>query len=253
MHLRDWLFYKKQGIKQRLGYPIPHRTLPFSADPGTDYSDRASSDLGRIFFAHQGRPITKWVDYIDLYDRHFSRFRGTEVRLLEIGVFNGGSLEIWREYFGPHAQIVGIDITPECADRVDPPNRVRIGSQDDAAFLQSVVSEMGGVDIVLDDGSHNAGHQMASFKALFPLLSNGGIYAIEDMHTAYWPGDYAGGYQREGTAVELVKQLIDDLHAWFHDRGEALAPKESIAGVHAYESIVFIDKDKKKRPVAIDR
>lgn len=256
MRWRDWLFYKRQGVLQRLGgLTIPSRTKPFLMPPGkqpADYRERATSPLADIYFAHRGRAVTKWVDYLDLYDRHFARFRGTAVRMLEIGVLNGGSLEIWREYFGPKAILFGIDILPECSDRVDPPNQVRIGSQGDATFLAKVVREMGGVDIVLDDGSHNGPLQHASFKTLFPLLSDGGIYAIEDLHTSYWPGDFEGGYRRSGTAIELTKQLIDDMHAWFHDQGEAGAPKETLTGIHAYESLVFIEKGRKQRPVALE-
>jgi cephalosporin hydroxylase len=253
MQLRDWLFYKRQGLTQRLGRPVASRTAQFLSDaPVQDHRGRAKSELADIFFRHAGRAVTKWVDYLDLYDRHFSAFRGTSVKMLEIGVLNGGSLEIWREYFGPRAVLFGIDITPECAQRVDPPNQVRIGSQADPAFLRRVVEEMGGVDIVLDDGSHNARHQQASFETLFPLLNDGGVYAIEDLHTSYWPGDFEGGYRRRRTGIELVKTLIDDMHAWFHDRGEMFAKRETLTGIHAYESVVFIEKGKKLRPVTVE-
>ena len=111
---------------------------------------------------------------------------------------------------------------------------------------------MGGVDIVLDDGSHNGRHQRASLQALFPLLSVDGIYAIEDLHTSYWPGDWEGGYNRPGTGIETIKQLLDDMHAWFHDKSETLIQKNEISGIHAYESLVFIDKGRKKKPVALE-
>jgi len=84
----------------------------------------------------------------------------------------------------------------------------RIGSQADPEFLASVVAEM---DIVIDDGSHVASHQLASFKALFPALSFGGVYICEDLHTAYWQ-DWDGGYKRHGTFVETIKDMIDNLH-----------------------------------------
>lgn len=101
----------------------------------------STSELGRLFFQHKGRSIWKWVHYLDLYDKHFAPFKGP-VRFLEIGVWKGGSLELWRKFFGPKATIYGIDIDPACAELVDKPNRVRIGRQGDASFLQSVVREM---------------------------------------------------------------------------------------------------------------
>ncbi len=157
--------------------------------------ERAKSPLGQQFFTHRGRLIDKWVDYLDLYDRYFSPWRDTDVVFLELGVFEGGSLEMWREYFGPKATICGIDIDPACAVKVDAPNIVRIGSQDDPAFLQTVINEIGRPHIILDDGSHIARHQRASFDSLWPDLRTGGIYAIEDLYTAYWRGGFEGGYR----------------------------------------------------------
>jgi len=151
---------------------------------------RRSAEPGPVeaqFFANRGRVIHKWLHYLAVYDRAFAPYRDKSPTMLEIGVSLGGSLEMWRSYFGPAATIFGIDIDPECANRFEPPNQVRIGSQADADFLQRVVAEMGAPDIILDDGSHVSQHQVASFRALWPVLKAGGLYVIEDCHTAYWP------------------------------------------------------------------
>jgi len=171
--------------------------------------------------------------------------------MLEIGVLEGGSLDLWRAYLGPSAVLFGIDIDPQCAAKVTPPSQVRIGSQDDPDFLREVISEMGEPDIILDDGSHVGRHQEASFRTLFPLLKNGGVYVIEDLHTAYWPGEWEGGYRRSGTAIEFVKQLIDDMHAWHHSKGETLASKAEIGNIHIADSIVFIEKCQVAHPKAV--
>ncbi len=237
---------------RRLGAKIESPTSSFGvpwSGRNAELRKRAVSPLGDIYFERRGRPVIKWVDYLDLYDRHFSRFRGTSVRLLEIGIQGGGSLELWREYLGSDATIMGIDINPQCLNFVDPPNKVRIGSQDDPSFLTSVVKEMGEIDIVVDDGSHIGRHQNASLEILFPLLKDGGIYCMEDLHTSYFPGEWEGGFKRPGTAIESVKSVIDDMHGWFHKKKESFVPRESVLGVHAYESIVFIDKGLKHRPV----
>ena len=195
-----------------------------------------SSDIADIFFSHNGRPINKWVHYLELYDHYFSRFRNTPVRMLEIGVFEGGSLELWRQYLGADAIIYGIDIDPRCAAKVDAPNHVRIGSQANPDFLRSVVAEMGGVDLILDDGSHKGSHIITSFRTLFPLLAENGLYAIEDMHDDYseWPGT------RYNQSLHLIKRLIDDMHLNF----TGLAPSENAAvgGLHIFNSITFIEK-----------
>jgi len=203
--------------------------------------------IEELFFENKGRLAAKWTHYLPIYDRVFAPYRGQRVKMLEIGVSRGGSLELWRNYFGPEATIFGIDIEPACAERFDPPNQVRIGSQDDPAFLRSVVGEMGGLDIVLDDGSHIAPHQDASFRVLFPLLKAGGLYIIEDIHTSYWPS-HDGGYRRRGTAVERVKTLIDDMHGWHHERRQVLAEREHIGSILVYDSMVVIEKVDRKRP-----
>ncbi len=171
--------------------------------------------------------------------------------MLEIGVNHGGSLELWRKFFGPQATIFGIDISPECAERVTPPNQVRIGSQADPRFLRGVVEEMGPPDVVLDDGSHHASHQRISFDTLFPLLNDGGLYIIEDVHTSYFPGFSEGGYQRKGTAIEYAKQMIDDMHAWYHRHKAATPTQRLIKAIHFYDSLVVIEKAQIERPFHI--
>lgn len=231
----------KQLAKRLLGHH-PNYVADYTVPPE---QARGKGELFELFRSHRGRTIFKWDHYIDLYERHFSDYRGS-ARMLEIGVFKGGSLELWRKYFGDGATIFGVDIDPACATRCDAPNQVRIGSQDDPDFLKSVVAEMGGLDIVLDDGSHIAEHQRTSFKALFPLLRDGGIYAIEDLHTSYWK-EHHGGYRRRGSAIELVKSLIDDMHLWWHDKGGG----GEIGGIHVYDSIVFIEKANQAQPRAV--
>lgn len=205
------------------------------------------SPLEETLWQHQVRPVTKWDHYFAVYEQLLGRFRGTPVRMLEIGVQFGGGLELWRRYLGPDATLFGIDINPECAGRADPPTEVRIGSQDDPAFLRAVVEEMGGVDVVLDDGSHVATHQRASFEALWPLLAEGGVYIIEDLHTAYYP-QWEGGLKRPGTAVEMVKEIIDDMHGWYTGEPSTWAAKEEIGSVLVADSIVGISKVSRRPP-----
>ena len=211
----------------------------------------ASTDVGKILFERTDRPVFKWSHYLDAYEAEFGAFRGRPVRVLEIGVYKGGSLQVWRDYFGPDARIFGIDIDPTCAEiDNDEGISVRIGSQDDPEFLARVIDEMGGVDIILDDGSHVARHQRTSFETLFPLLSEGGVYAVEDLHTSYWP-DYGGKYGRGDGFIELAKHLIDDMHGWYHvktNHYSQIDAKLTIPKIVIYDSMVFIYKTTKARP-----
>lgn len=136
--------------------------------------------VGEVFEEHQGRLVDKWSHYLELYERHFWRFVGTPVRVLEIGVGHGGSLQLWKAYFGPNAEIVGLDIDLRCKEYEEPQITVHIGDQSSPPL-------MGRFDIVIDDGSHVLAHQQASLDALWPALNDGGVYWIEDCHHGEGP------------------------------------------------------------------
>ncbi len=216
------------------------------------------SQIAGMFFEHEGRRIHKWTHYLGAYEELFNPYKdgfveadGTRrpLTLLEIGVRDGGSLQLWRKYFGPDARIWGIDCDPNCRKVDDPDLEIRIGSQSDTAFLESVIHEMGGVDIVLDDGSHVAGDQRVSLEVLFPLLSVGGLYVVEDLHTSYW-SSYGGGYRRSGTFIELTKAIIDDQHRWYHRRTNRspVDAATSVARVTVYDSMVALKKTRRGHP-----
>ena len=101
---------------------------------------RTSNPLEALYYSHRARLAYKWHHYLELYDRHLSRFRGRPVRILELGIFSGGSLQIWKSYFGEHAAIHGVDIDPSCAQFVEERIVPHIGSQSDAAFLKHLVT-----------------------------------------------------------------------------------------------------------------
>ncbi|MDB5697010.1 MAG: hypothetical protein JWN21_2553, partial [Sphingomonas bacterium] len=197
---------------RRLGRSRPFtpdmRPLAMSKDEEAAFLANPQSDLETVFAKHQGRTVHKWVHYLPVYERAFAAYRGKKnLVLLEIGVSLGGSLEVWREYFGDNATIAGIDLDERCRQRFDPPNRVFIGSQADPDFLRKTVEEIGTPDIVIDDGSHVASHQRISFETLFPLLASDGVYIIEDTHTAYWKTTFEGGYRRPENIIEYCKAI----------------------------------------------
>lgn len=140
--------------------------------------------LWEIFQTHEGRLTDKWASYFPIYERHFSRFVGTSVRVLEIGVSHGGSLQLWKKYFGLKAEIIGLDIDARCKAYEEEQITIHIADQ---ALPPPI---LGPLDIVIDDGSHRPEDQAASFTHLFPTLRAGGIYLVEDCHQHYpalWP------------------------------------------------------------------
>lgn len=198
-----------------------------------------------IFSGHQGTVVHKWHHYIPLYDRYLSNRRGN-VRFLEIGVSKGGSLEMWRRYLGDSAAIFGVDINAACMKYDGLFGSVRIGSQSDPEFLRSVVQEMGGVDIILDDGSHRMADINKSLSVLFPMLSEDGLYIIEDLHTAYWRSHGGGG--RRTFFRHLVK-VFDDMHRWYHSEGvKTPGIGDACVAVHVHDSFVVLEKGVQHRP-----
>lgn len=228
------LWRVKHALSRRLG-ATPPSFSSFSTVPTEEMAQTYQGRTAKIFFENKNNPIHKWIHYLPIYDQLLGPYIGTRVRMLEIGVHKGGSLDMWRKLLEPQAIIFGIDIDPTCAKFDGKSAQVRIGSQADPDFLRRVVKEMGGVDVVLDDGSHVASHQRASFEALFPLLSEGGLYLIEDMQSAYL-GHFEGGLRRKGTAIEFLKDKIDAMHR--HYVVEGLNRSEAIPEI---ESIQFFD------------
>lgn len=198
--------------------------------------------LWDIFLGNKNRIIHKWTHYFPIYESHFGVFVNKSILFVEIGCGKGGSLQMWKRYFGPYAKIVGIDINPDCKAYEEDQIEIRIGDQSDPCFLQSVVNEFGSPDIVLDDGSHIMEHISASFATLYPQMTKNGVYVVEDLHTAYWE-ECGGGLRREGTFIEQCKSLIDELNAE-HTRNE-LPPTNFTANtvsMHFYDSVAVFQR-----------
>jgi hypothetical protein len=194
------------------------------------------------FHTNDKRLIHKWKHYFPIYEHHFGRFVNRDVVFFEIGCGEGGSLQMWKRFLGPHARIVGVDIKPGAAEFAEDQVEIRIGDQSDGQFLEALVKEFGPPDVVLDDGSHIMAHVNASFAALYPLVSRNGVYLVEDLHTAYW-NEYGGGLRHSDSIIEYSKGLIDALNA-DHSRG-ALDPSaftRSTLSMHFYDSVVVFEK-----------
>ena len=211
------------------------------------------SPLASLAAAREGQPFLKWWQYFDAYSRELDAIasqsrQGSTVgplRVLEIGVWRGGSLGMWREYFGPDAVLYGVDIDPQSAAYDGQDGNVRIGSQADCGFMRSVVNEMGGIDIVIDDGSHESEDVVSTLKCLWPLLSDGGLYFIEDLHTSYWPA-WGGGLRRKGSSIEVLKSLVDVIHQPYFERGadtyECGITARELQSLRFYDSVAVLEK-----------
>jgi SAM-dependent methyltransferase len=214
---------------------------PNQAVPGVDTQLPSLAD---IFQQHTGRLIHKWSHYFSIYERHLSCFRQKPVRVLEIGVSHGGSLQMWKRYFGEYAAIVGVDIDPRCRDYVEDGIEVEIGDQSDPQFWARIIEAHADFDVIIDDGSHISEHQRASFLSLWPYLREHGTYIVEDLHTSYWP-QYGGGLRDGKGFIEFIKDKVDELNALWSRDPRNFAPTQltfELGAIHFYDSMIALDK-----------
>jgi hypothetical protein len=211
-----------------------------------------ANPLEAYFRANDDRLIHKWVHYFDIYHRHFASFRNRPITVVEFGVSQGGSLQMWKHYFGPRARIIGVDINPKCAALTEPQIEIYIGDQDDRTFLRDLAAKVGKIDVLIEDGGHTMTQQISTFEELWPSIVNGGVFLMEDLHTNYW-ANYGGGYRKEDTFIEYAKNLIDQQHAW-HSRDQKSLDVDdytrTIRGMHVYDSIIVFDKGAVPKPHA---
>ena len=131
--------------------------------------------LEKFFTSNRGPLLNKWLHYFDIYDRHFARFRGRDIVVVEIGVYHGGSLGMWKSYFGPGAKLVGVDINPRALKFADDQVTIIIGDQSNREFLRELRAPYPRIDILLDDGSHSMTQQITMFEELFDAVADDGV------------------------------------------------------------------------------
>lgn len=202
----------------------------------------------REIFLTLNKYSTKWDPYLDVYDKYFSKFRGNSPTMLEIGVADGGSMEMWLKYF-ENAKMYGVDIEPRWVAHKYPDYEgsynLRLGNQADPGFWDHFTEEVPQLDIVLDDGGHEPQQQIVSLLKLFPRLKRGGVYIIEDVHTSYWE-QWGGGFRKPDAIIETTKNLIDMINAQ-HLR-DTTPPREMMAifqdlfSVSYYNSMIVLEK-----------
>ena len=166
--------------------------------------------LLELYVEHQGKVSDKWSIYLTEYDRLFSSYRNLPTRMLEIGIQNGGSLEIWSQYFPQAKVFVGCDINPDCANLTyqDPRIHVVVGDANTDLIKAEIINLSPNFDIVIDDGSHKSSDIIKTFAHYFHLLNDGGIFVAEDLHCSYWD-DFEGGLYYPYSSISFFKRIAD--------------------------------------------
>ena len=221
--------------------------------------------LRQLYEQHQGKVSDKWSIYLAEYDRLFSYYRSQPVRMLEIGIQNGGSLEVWSKYFRFAERLIGCDINPDCAKLLydDPRISVIVGDANADPITEQVFACSEKFDIIIDDGSHTSSDIVRSFARYFPSVVDGGMFVAEDLHCSYWEG-FQGGLFHPLSSIAFFKRLADIIS---HEhwgittaRKEILAPfmqhydfdidEAQLEHIHSVEFINSICVIRKQAPAA---
>ncbi|MHB8204730.1 MAG: class I SAM-dependent methyltransferase [Desulfomonilaceae bacterium] len=199
--------------------------------------------LAQLYAEHSGKVSDKWLHYLTEYQRILNEYQNRPIHILEIGIQNGGSLEIWAKYFSHAQKVVGCDINPDCARLIyeDPRIAVVTGDANSDAVQQAILAYAPAFDVIIDDGSHRSSDIVKSFARYFPHLTDGGVYVLEDLHCSYW-AEYEGGLLDPFSSITFFKLLVDivNFEHWGLDCSPSilLAGFESQYGIHLDENLI---------------
>ena len=178
------------------------------------------SKSAKISFLESEFKSIKHSNYFDIYDEILSLYKGKKIKVLEIGVLNGGGLFMLRKILGNKAQIVGIDLNPSCLKFNDFGFKIFIGDQNNDKFWVNFFNTMGQFDVIIDDGGHTNSQ-----------------YITEDVHTSYW---FEFGNPSKSSFISYVKKIVDVVNS----RGPRVKPKvhnsfyRTVHSISFYQSIV---------------
>ena len=194
---------------------------------------------------------TKYKKYFDVYDELFKKFVNRKITIVEIGTLNGGSLFMWREYFGNKAKIIGIDLNPKTKQLEKYGFKIFNGDQSNKNFWKKFFRTVGKVDIIIDDGGHTNIQQSLTTVYTVPHIKNGGMLLVEDTHSNYQkefqnPSKYS--------FINFSKKIIDDVNYTFplnikKKPNFNYSLNDQIYSTHFYESIVVFHINRKKAVV----
>ena len=184
----------------------------------------------------------KHSTYFEVYDELFSKYRNKKITFVEIGILGGGSLFMWRNFFGPKARIIGIDLNPVAKKWTKYGFEIFIGDQSDINFWKKFKKKVGKIDIILDDGGHRYIDQITSIECILDNIKHNGLIVVEDTHTSYMDGFGDKKY----SLINYIKNKIDEINHKSH-RLNNINSIEDIWSIKIYESIVAIFVKRKKK------
>ncbi|AWW45636.1 class I SAM-dependent methyltransferase [Polynucleobacter paneuropaeus] len=206
-----------------------------------------STRLNEIFM--EGKKLSiKNDSYFEIYEFLFSGYIDKPITFIEVGVFNGGSLHMWRNYFGPKARIIGVDLNPIALELKSEGFEIFIGDQESPDFWSHLKKIIGCVDIILDDGGHKNGQQIASLWHGVDLIRDGGVLVVEDTHTSYFK---RFGNPSPTSFINYSKRIIDKINSRFkYVKSSGGKYVDCIWSISYFESIVAFHINRKNSIVS---
>jgi hypothetical protein len=213
------------------------------------------SELREIFYNKLTLNADKWDPYFDVYETHFSKYRGKSPNVVEVGVWKGGSIQMWEHYFGEGSKIHGIDINPNIMDFVPhmrDDTKLVVGDQQSREFWKKFLSEVKDIDVFIEDGGHSMQQQIVTFEEVFPTLKLGSVFLCEDTHTSYEEVGGDQGYRNPLSFMEYAKSIADYLNNGHIRSGLGRSDMmkfdelcKDLTSIHFYDSQVVFIKDGK--------
>lgn len=212
---------------------------------GTKSQEDLERDGLAVVQAYRTSPFLsiKHTSYFHVYERLLSPFIGKPITFVEVGVLNGGSLFMWREFFGPTARVVGVDFNPAAKRWQDDGFEIWIGNQADPGFWQDFFSSVGAIDVCLDDGGHSNLQQIQTVESVSRHIKDGGIMLVEDTHTSYMT---QFGNPSRHSFMKFAFHVVDAINARFPGiDSSSNSLNEVISSVSFHESIVAFHIDRR--------
>jgi len=185
-------------------------------------------------FLHLRQKTTKWSNYFAIYDELLGRYVGKEFVFVEIGVLNGGSLRMWREFFGKKARIIGIDINPVAKMMEQEGFEIFIGDQASPRFWTEFMEQVGPIDVLLDDGGHTNRQQIMTVKNCVAHIRDGGLLLVEDVHASYMA---SFGNPSNYSFMNFAKKIADEMNR----RNPYVSVARSNVYAHTVHAVTFFD------------
>ena len=194
-------------------------------------------------FSSEERKTVKHQNYFEVYDEYLNKYVDKKITFVEIGIANGGSLRVWKNYF-KNARIIGIDLNNKCKIFEEEGVEVIIGDQADTEFWKNFFKKIGKVDVIIDDGGHSNLQQIITTTECIPNINDGGILLIEDVMSSYMSSfDNPSKF----SFINFSKKLIDDIN--FNDSSLGkfrFSLNKYIHAIKFFEGIVIFEINRSK-------